>query len=176
MIPTMIPGAASGITGFNPNAGSNNLVEDTLKAVEENATPSYNPLVQAGNESSGRIDDAMQSFHDLAMHNPDYMESYLKAEIERENTKQAQDWYQKMSDTSYSRAMEDIKKAGYNPYLVLNGLNGAGSGSVSPAGSGSVSGSQVSAMRENNMRDSATNIFRGLASVVGIALVALASL
>lgn len=52
------------------------------------------------------------------------------------NAEQAQidrDWQEYMSNTSYTRAMDDLKNAGLNPVLAVNGLNGASSGSSSAA-------------------------------------------
>lgn len=45
----------------------------------------------------------------------------------------ARQWEQKMADTRYQRAVEDIKKAGLNPWLALQGGS-----SISPATVGSV--------------------------------------
>ena len=118
------------------------------------------------NPSGGSNSIALQKYADLARNNPEYMDSYLQALAERENTLQAQQWYSSMANSQYSRAMEDIKKAGYNPYLVLNGLNGAGSGSVSAAGTSSISGYQ----NKLSKIDTSTSIFRAIASAVGIGI------
>lgn len=89
--------------------------------------------------SSSGSDDALSKLANLANDNPEYMETYLQLLAERENTANAQAWYEKMSGSQYQRAVEDLKKAGLNPALALTALSGAGSGSVQPAGSWSTS-------------------------------------
>lgn len=83
--------------------------------------------------------DALSYLWELAQKDPSYMEAYLQALAERENTTNAQAWYEKMSGSQYQRAVKDLQAAGLNPYLALTNLSGAGSGSVSPAGTWSSS-------------------------------------
>ncbi|UPW41556.1 DNA pilot protein [Peromfec virus RodF8_56] len=77
-----------------------------------------------------------------------------QAEIQRTyNSAEAQknrDFQERMSNTSYQRARDDMLKAGLNPYLMY-GSGGASSPSGSVASASSLSGSQASASSGQNL-------------------------
>lgn len=122
MIPTMLPSGGF-VSGFDPTSGTNSNFEEETNPVQ----------------SVDSSKDALSQLADLAKDNPEYMETYLQLLAERENTTNAQAWYERMSGSQYQRAAEDLRKAGLNPALALTALSGAGSGSVAPAGSWSTS-------------------------------------
>lgn len=80
----------------------------------------------------------------------------------------SRDWSKMMSDTSYQRAVADLKAAGINPLLAVQGLSGASSGSAVSASSSpqsygndnSVTSTRVSGEYSliNTLIDSATDL------------------
>lgn len=89
-------------------------------------------------------------------------------EAERQfNSAEAQktrDWQQYMSDTAVSRAVADIKKAGLNPWLALNG-GSLGSAST-PSGATASSSSGSSKMPHNYLVQLITAVISSAAGVL----------
>lgn len=132
------------------------------------------PLPENTNPQSGSP-DALSQLRDLANSNPEYMETYLQLLAERENTTNAQKWYEEMSGSQYQRAVKDLQAAGLNPYLALTSLSGAGAGSVQPAGSWSISPYSNKVAKENaqSQRMQATAKIAGLLTTSILALAAM---
>lgn len=63
--------------------------------------------------------------------NYDSAEKVMKFNAEEAEKNRA--WQKMMSDTSYQRAVADLKSAGINPLMAVSGLSGASSGSGSSA-------------------------------------------
>lgn len=156
---TMLPSGGF-VGGFDPTAGSNSFVDTQLN--DGNIT--NNPLANH-DYSKGALDQ----LRDLAESDPAYMELYLQLLAERENTSNAQAWYEKMSNSSYQRAADDLRKAGLNPWLALQSLGGAGSGSLQPAGTWSNSAYQNKTNRDQALSNNAKNIIQALGALIGVA-------
>lgn len=83
-----------------------------------------------------------------------YLELIATSVLNRENTISAREWEKMMSDTSFSRMVDDIKRKGYNPWLALQGgsLGQAGAYNTSAAQVGSAGVSNSARSEENNIR------------------------
>lgn len=168
MVGTMLPSASGGVTGFNPNSGSNTFVDEAMKAaVQPDTNKDYFP---------GRGEDALSALYNLAKENPEYMETYLQLLAERENTTNAQQWYEKLSDSSYQRAVKDLEKAGLNPALALSGLNGASSGSVQPASTWSTSPYANKVSRDQARAQNLSATANMLKAVLGLGTITIAAM
>lgn len=165
------------VTGFNPNSGSNSFVDSAVEALDGSSLSNPKQALEESYQLD-RSKDALSQLFELGKTDPAYMETYLQLLAERENTANAQKWYERMSDSQYQRAYKDLEKAGINPYLALQSLGGAGSGSVAPAGSWSSSpyANKVSKQQADSQRmTAASNIVKALLGA-GTAITAILAL
>lgn len=94
--------------------------------------------------------------------------------IARENVSSARAWEKELSDTGFSRLTQDIKNAGYNPWLALqNGMSSAASYSTSAASTSGVSQSQQSTSKGNTQTKADNNLITTVISTIGNLLGAL---
>lgn len=75
-------------------------------------------------------------------------EAQINRDFQAEQARENREWQERMANTSYQRAVEDLKKAGLNPVLAaINGGAGVGSGAMasgSQASAGATSGAAAS--------------------------------
>lgn len=112
--------------------------------------------------------DAIQSLaNDLDMKldnsTKDYLTQYYLDEKSNENA-----WKRQMdaSNSQYQRAVEDLRKAGLNPFLAISSL----SGSSSPSSSGNSVTGGLYTSKENNQR-SATMTALGVLAIIAAAVI-----
>lgn len=80
----------------------------------------------------------------------EYLEKHIDNMLAEKAANDARSFQKMQDDTQYSRAFKDIEKAGYNPWLLLQGSIGtAGSGNYSAASYSKNSASQAVASRAN---------------------------
>ena len=155
-------------------------IADPLEQMVAPVSNAIFPSAQSSSNGSSSTPsgNALDQLYKLAQENPEYMEIYLQLLAERENTTNAQAWYEKMSGSQYQRAVKDLEAAGLNPALALMNLSGAGSGSVSPAGTWSTSpyANKIAKKNAESQETTATaNILKTIATMTTsvVALLAL---
>lgn len=111
--------------------------------------------------SAYQASGALQAYYDLFQQtgNEAYLEKIVDSLYQLETTQSARDWDKMMSDTQYSRAFEDIKNSGYNPWMLLQSgsSNGASYGGTSSAKGSSTGASSQETSEENNKRNNRTD-------------------
>lgn len=89
----------------------------------------------------------------------EYNESSAKAQRDwaTEENEKARQWQEYMSGTNYQRTVEDLRKAGLNPILAVNGLSANTPGTISTSGS--------SASHQSSGSDTLSSLLNAFANV-----------
>lgn len=88
----------------------------------------------------------------------------MEQDFNKSEAREARDWQAHMSNTAYSRAAADLKRAGYNPALMLSG-NSAYVGSAPQASSTSKNYSNSGTNATNLVRDIISSYINAAAKV-----------
>lgn len=134
-------------------------------------------------DSINEVADAVSNTDDATLDPTGYDQSSWDLEKTRElleeqrayNSAEAQktrDWQERMSNTAYQRAVEDLQAAGLNKWLAISGGNGASASTPSGATASSSSGdaSTPNPKLAETLIKALTSIFNSGLSVVGKAL------
>lgn len=140
--------------GFNNEPTKNQLAQQQAEQEADKRMDSiinnYSDNIEQLGQQSSSASDAANMLKELAKEDPSYRELYVQMLAERENQERAYKWYEDFSNTYYQRSVEDLEKAGLNPWLALQSLGSAGTGAISVAGtfSGSTGSSAYEKYKE----------------------------
>lgn len=171
-IATLGTGIASGDTSFQ------DALQGVLDASGTSAQSAGSTNFSSFSGSSALANnDFVQAYYDLyeKTGNDAYLEKMIDYAANLQATSSARDWEKMMSDTTFSRLVDDIKKAGYNPWLALQ--SGIGQTSSSSLGASSVPSSSASSQATstaNSVRSTnaeiISNVIRALIFVAMVAM------
>lgn len=138
--------------GQEINTDSNQQPYENGQSSGSSVNDVYDPDGFGPNENS----NTNMFFNELAEYFLDKQYNYNQASadkamaFEAEQARLSREWQERMSNTSYQRAVEDLKKSGINPILAVQGLTGASTPSGAMASGSSASGSYYSGYTSNS--------------------------
>lgn len=163
-------------TAENPNV-LNNVYEFINNANSGKTSGSFNLDNLMGN-SAFQASQSLQAYYDLYQKtgNEAYLEKLFDNLYNIEQTQSARDWEKMMSDSQFSRMLEDIKSTGLNPWIALqNGVgNGSYGSSMSSAKSSGLSATSQAISEANNLRSNSSEVIGRIVSALAmLAMVAI---
>ena len=139
-----------------PVSGSaRSLYEKQERGTGTHTTGTHTPPGYGITDMSGNLDWTRQ-LELLKLEN-----AFNQAEAQK-----TRDWQERMSNTAFQRASEDLKKAGFNPALLL-GVSGASTPSGATARSSSKSGTSTSANMASIYTTLLSSAFKLAGSLLG---------
>lgn len=131
----------------------------------------FSPLENLPTESSAQSNSNAQDLLAQLFNNTGdkaWLEKYIDNMFNQEMVNSARQYETEMSNTAYSRAFNDIKGAGYNPWMLLN-QSAASTPSVAAATSSGISSSSQATSRYNQKVQSNADIAGRVVTGIGIA-------
>lgn len=156
--------------GFNDFAGQikdwfTNQKDQAQTAIEHFTGIDSGSAKEFDFDNENPVDNFLEAYQQTG--DDAWLEKYLDDLLSQYNTQSARDYETQMSNTAFSRLVEDIKSAGYNPWMALqSGMNSASTPSVAASGTSGVSQSSQKTQKLLNTQDNIISIIRLLASVV----------
>lgn len=137
-----------------------------------NAEDYYNPFPNVTYGLTGDIKNWLGGNRTRAVNDWNAFNTYLDKLYEQDTLAMQRQYEMYMDSTRYQRLVEDLKKAGLNPWLALNGGSAsAGSVSIGSQGGSTYKSSKVSDDTSNkNLSQLAKIITAGISSAMMVAM------